>query len=91
MAFGDGTEGSLRVIVSPLRRLTPKAGAAIDAVGTVDGVIESLGPFITGTYLDPDDVVSAKAETLDGQARRASGAGRCAATHHASQGIINAV
>lgn len=38
----------VQVVVAPLVRLTNKADATIDQVGTPEGVLESLGPFITG-------------------------------------------
>lgn len=39
-----------QLIVSPLRKLTPKVNARLDDIGTVDGIIESLGPYITGAH-----------------------------------------
>jgi len=56
------------VIVSPLRKLTNKANARIEEVGTPEGILNSLGSFITGTYLDEEDVVSiSQKENSDGR------------------------
>eukprot|EP00884_Botryococcus_braunii_P009120 jgi/Botrbrau1/18209/Bobra.53_1s0068.1 len=65
--FEDPKEGRATLIVSPLRKLTPKANARLDDIGTVDGIIESLGPYITGTFLDAEDVVSKRKEERDGE------------------------
>lgn len=57
MIFSNAREGRAEVIVSPLERLTPKARATIEEVGTPQGVLESIGQFLTGNYLEPGDVV----------------------------------
>jgi hypothetical protein len=36
------------VVVSPLVRLTNKAGAKIEDIGPPEGILTSLGAFITG-------------------------------------------
>lgn len=53
------------MIVAPLVRLTNRKGVAIEDVGDPKGILTSLGPFITGTYLDEEDVVSAASERRD--------------------------
>lgn len=58
VVFADPTEGKAVVIVAPLVRLTNKAGATLPDIGTPEGIVESIGAFITGTYLDTEDVVS---------------------------------
>eukprot|EP00877_Chromochloris_zofingiensis_P014811 jgi/Chrzof1/9584/Cz04g08120.t1_PPD6[v5.2] len=63
--FESEREGRLQVIVSPLVRLTNKAGAKLEDIGTPAGVLTSLGAFITGTYLDDEDVVSASSKNQD--------------------------
>jgi hypothetical protein len=63
--FENEAEGRAAVIVAPLVRLTPRKGVAIEDVGDPAGLLTSLGPFITGTYLDEEDVVSAKAGKRD--------------------------
>ena len=51
--------------MTPLVRLTFKKGARIEEIGDPAGLITSLGPYITGTYLDEEDVVSAAAAPRD--------------------------
>ncbi len=62
VVFESPAEGSARVIVSPLRKLNPRAGGsavlAIDKVGSPASIIAALGSFVTGTYLDEEDVVT---------------------------------
>lgn len=48
-----------QVIVSPLVRFTNKPGTRIEDINSPKGLLQSLGPFITGTYLDEEDVVAA--------------------------------
>ena len=64
--FESPAEGSARVIVSPLRKLTPRVGPGralpIDQVGTPASIIAALGSFVTGTYLDEEDVVTSSAD-----------------------------
>ena len=70
MLFQGKGEGSLQVIVSPLNKLrrTPlAAGESIDQVGTMDGIINALGPNITGNTIEEEEVVVAESKTLDGQ------------------------
>ena len=67
--FG-GKEGHVQVWVSPQDKLTNGAppGLRIDEIGDTRGIITSLGPYVTGNTLDPDDEVMATAETTrDGQ------------------------
>ncbi|KIZ01701.1 PsbP domain-containing protein 6 [Monoraphidium neglectum] len=63
--FENEAEGKAQVIVSPLVRLTNRKGVRIEEVGPPEGIITSLGPFITGTYLDEEDVVSASSAKRD--------------------------
>jgi hypothetical protein len=63
--FADDSEGKASVIVSPLVRLTNVKGAKLEDIGDPQGVITSLGPFITGTYLDADDVLNVKSLQKD--------------------------
>ena len=67
--FQGPKEGSLQVIVSPLNKLSRRslaAGESIDTVGTLDGIINALGPNITGNTIEQEEVAEAKAETIDG-------------------------
>eukprot|EP01026_Neomeris_dumetosa_P080897 TRINITY_DN90174_c0_g1_i3.p1 TRINITY_DN90174_c0_g1~~TRINITY_DN90174_c0_g1_i3.p1 ORF type:complete len:261 (+),score=24.39 TRINITY_DN90174_c0_g1_i3:51-833(+) len=58
LIFGSQDEGRVQILVSPLRKLTNKANAKIEDIGTPEGLLNSLGSFITGTYLDEEDIVS---------------------------------
>lgn len=40
-----------QVIVAPLVRLTNKASATLEEIGTPEGIVESIGAFITGVPL----------------------------------------
>lgn len=55
----DGPEGHVQVWVSPQDKLTNGAqpGLRIDEIGNTRGIITSLGPYVTGNTLDPDDEV----------------------------------
>jgi len=63
--FESPADGKVVVIVSPLVRLTNKAKVRIEEIGTPEGLLVSLGPFITGTYLDEEDVVSVSSKKQD--------------------------
>ena len=59
------TAASMQVLVAPLVRLTNQKDAKIEDIGTPEAFIASVGPFITGTYLDLDDVVDMSSQTLE--------------------------
>ncbi|KAK9814442.1 hypothetical protein WJX72_005984 [[Myrmecia] bisecta] len=65
--FTADKEGKLQLIVAPLNRLTRKANASLSDIGPPEGIVESLGNFITGTYLDVDDVVFSEKKQTDGR------------------------
>lgn len=65
--FADDVEGKAQIVVSPLVRLTNKPSAKITDIGSPEGVLESLGPFITGTYLDQEDVVAVGSKDVNGR------------------------
>lgn len=51
---------ALQVIVAPLVRLgINKPGTPIQDINTPSGLLQAIGPYITGTELEEDDVVSA--------------------------------
>lgn len=54
--------GRAQVLAAPLVRLTNKKNVKIEEVGTPETFLQSIGPFITGTYLDPEDVQSMSSE-----------------------------
>ena len=56
-------EGTATLIVFPLRRLVSKPNAQLKDLGTPAQVVESIGNFITGNYLDSaEDVLTADVE-----------------------------
>eukprot|EP00892_Ulva_mutabilis_P004759 jgi/Ulvmu1/2655/UM014_0109.1 len=63
--FASDAEGKAQVLVSPLVRLTNKKDAKIEDIGTPEAFLASVGPFITGTYLDLEDVVDMSSKQLD--------------------------
>jgi hypothetical protein len=60
----SGPEGRCQVIAGPLDKLTPKANAKLSDIGTPEQLIYSVGPYITGTYIDEDSVNSMEARTI---------------------------
>ncbi|XP_078182602.1 thylakoid lumenal protein (Mog1/PsbP/DUF1795-like photosystem II reaction center PsbP family protein) [Carex rostrata] len=65
--FEDEKQGKIQVVASPLIRLTNKPNATIEDIGTPEELIASLGPFVTGNTLDPDELLEASVEKRDGQ------------------------
>ncbi|PRW44405.1 psbP domain-containing chloroplastic [Chlorella sorokiniana] len=63
----EGKEGSAQLVVTDLQKLGSKGGAKLSALGTPEQVVLRVGNFITGTYLEEDDVVSAEAAQLNGR------------------------
>lgn len=63
--FADPGEGSVKVVVSPLRRLTNKASVAISDVGPPAAIISSLGSFVTGNQ-PPEEEEVVRASKEDG-------------------------
>eukprot|EP00878_Enallax_costatus_P002980 GHUV01003176.1.p1 GENE.GHUV01003176.1~~GHUV01003176.1.p1 ORF type:complete len:275 (+),score=73.11 GHUV01003176.1:193-1017(+) len=60
--FESAADGKIVVIVSPLVKLTRQKNASIADIGTPEGLLNSLGSYITGTYLDEEDIISATAK-----------------------------
>lgn len=54
-------------MASPLIRLTNKPNATIEDIGSPEKLIASLGPFVTGNTLDPDELLEASVEKIDDQ------------------------
>lgn len=65
VVFTSPSKGRIVVIVSPLVKLTRKKGATIEDIGTPQGLLQSLGSYITGTFLEEEDVVSAASVKQD--------------------------
>ncbi|KAF7112631.1 hypothetical protein RHSIM_RhsimUnG0209400 [Rhododendron simsii] len=60
--FEDEKQGKVQVVASPLIRLTNKPNATIEDIGSPDKVIASLGPFVTGSTYDPDELIETSVE-----------------------------
>ncbi|KAL5713489.1 PsbP domain-containing protein 6 [Ranunculus cassubicifolius] len=60
--FEDVNQGRVQVVASPLIRLTNKTNATIEDIGSPENLITSLGSFVTGNTLDPDEVLETSIE-----------------------------
>lgn len=60
--FEDENQGKVQVVASPLIRLTNKPNATIEDIGSPEKVIASLGPFVTGSTYDPDELLETSVE-----------------------------
>ncbi|KAI3421589.1 PsbP domain-containing protein [Psidium guajava] len=65
--FEDDNQGKVQVVASPLIRLTNKPNASIEEIGSPEKLIASLGPFVTGSTYDPDELLEASVEKLGNQ------------------------
>ncbi|KAL9232623.1 hypothetical protein vseg_007712 [Gypsophila vaccaria] len=65
--FEDEKQGRIQVVASPLIRLTNKPNATIEEIGTPEKLIASLGPFVTGNTLDPDELLETTIEKVEDQ------------------------
>ncbi|XP_061372387.1 psbP domain-containing protein 6, chloroplastic [Gastrolobium bilobum] len=65
--FEDEKQGKVQVVASPLIRLTNKPNASIEDIGSPEKVIASLGPFVTGSTYDPDELLETSVEKLGDQ------------------------
>lgn len=65
VVFESPEEGKAKLVVSPLYRLISKSNATLKDLGPPEQVVESIGAFITGNYLDSvEDVVAASTQQL---------------------------
>lgn len=62
--FENPKEGSAQLIVTELQKLGAKPTSKLQDLGTPEQVVTRIGNFITGTYLDEEDVVSASSRQL---------------------------
>ncbi|GIL88259.1 hypothetical protein Vretimale_14136 [Volvox reticuliferus] len=63
----EGTQGGrVELIVSPLQKLTSKKNVKVEDLGTPDQLLERVGNYITGTYLDEDALVASNSRSQDG-------------------------
>jgi hypothetical protein len=58
--FESPTEGKAFLYALPLRKLVSKSNATLKDVGDPELLVERIGGYITGTYLDVDDVKDIK-------------------------------
>ena len=65
--FEDEKQGKVQVVASPLIRLTNKPNATIEDIGSPEKLIASLGPFVTGNTLDPDELLETSVEKIGDQ------------------------
>lgn len=62
----NSADGSAKLVVSPLYRLISKSNATLKDIGPPEQVVERVGAFITGNYLDSiEDVVAMDTKTFD--------------------------
>lgn len=68
----------LQLIVAENQKLGAKPGATLAQFGTPEAVVNRVGNFITGTYLDEEDVLSAESKQLaDGRTYYVYEVGAC--------------
>lgn len=60
--FEDEKQGKVQVVASPLIRLTNKPNSSIEEIGSLEKLIASLGPFVTGNTYDPDELLEMSVE-----------------------------
>ena len=65
--FEDDKQGKIQIVASPLIRLTNKPNATIEDIGSPEKVIASLGPFVTGSTYDPEELLESSVEKLGDQ------------------------
>ncbi|EMS68214.1 hypothetical protein TRIUR3_09837 [Triticum urartu] len=62
--FEDERQGKVQVVASPLIRLTNRPNATIEDIGSPEKLIASLGPFVTGNTLEPEEIIEASVEKI---------------------------
>ncbi|KAK9918460.1 hypothetical protein WJX75_004213 [Coccomyxa subellipsoidea] len=67
VVFEGASEGRVSLLVAPLRRLGVNKPVSIEKVGSIDSILSSIGPFISGTGIDEEDVVSKEQKVIDGR------------------------
>lgn len=58
MIFEESSSGRIALLASPLKKLTSKPEAGIEEIGPPEGILEAVGSYITGTFLDEESVIS---------------------------------
>ena len=62
--FEDERQGKVQVVASPLIRLTNRPNATIEDIGSPEKLIASLGPFVTGNTLEPEEIIETSVEKI---------------------------
>ncbi|XP_047055732.1 psbP domain-containing protein 6, chloroplastic [Lolium rigidum] len=62
--FEDDKQGKVQVVASPLIRLTNRPNATIEDIGSPEKLISSLGPFVTGNTLEPEEIIETNVEKI---------------------------
>jgi len=66
--FASPKQGKVKVIISPLTKVTRLVNPSVSDVGTPEELATGFGPAITGDSFDAaDDLVSSSSATVDGQ------------------------
>lgn len=63
--FESTQEGKVQLLAANLVKLTNKKSATMEDLGTPEALLQRIGPNITGTYLDDDDLVASSSKKLD--------------------------
>lgn len=66
VVFASDREGRVELIVAPLQKLTPRKNIKVEDLGTPEQLLPRIGNYITGTYLDEDEVVASTSQLRDG-------------------------
>lgn len=65
--FEDDRQGKVQVVASPLIRLTNRPNATIEDIGSPEKLMASLGPFVTGNTLEPEEILETTVEKIGDQ------------------------
>lgn len=65
--FEDGTSSKVTLLVIPLVKLTNKVNVPISSLGSPESLLPRIGGYLTGTFLEDDDLVSSSKADVDGR------------------------
>mmetsp|Transcript_5289 Transcript_5289/g.12887 ORF Transcript_5289/g.12887 Transcript_5289/m.12887 type:complete len:273 (+) Transcript_5289:86-904(+) len=65
--FSSPEDGKCQVTISPLVRLINKPNAKLEEIGSPESLINSIGPYITGTDIEDGDVLSCSSTVENGR------------------------
>ncbi|GFR51004.1 hypothetical protein Agub_g13330 [Astrephomene gubernaculifera] len=66
VVFEGAQGGRVELIVSPLQKLTPRKNVKVEDLGTPEQLLERIGNYITGSYLDEDALVACSSTARNG-------------------------